>query len=137
MQPLRPVRPGGAPPGRPRRRRVGGGGHDLARAEGAQRVGALGPGHRGDGRAAQHRELHTEAADAAGGAGHEDLGAEQRRAFRARLYADGSSYDPHVWTRAAAWAAAFAALMAPGSPLHPVAEHTARQLVLDAEAGAL
>ena len=62
---------------------------------------------------------------------------EQRRAFRARLNADGSPYDDAVWLRAAAWAAAFAALMAPGSPLHPVAEHTARQLVLDAEAGAL
>ncbi|GAA1875513.1 aminoglycoside phosphotransferase family protein [Lapillicoccus jejuensis] len=57
---------------------------------------------------------------------------QQRRAFRARLDADGTPYDPHVWTRAAAWAAAFAAAMEPGSPHRGVAEHTARQLVLDA-----
>ena len=49
--------------------------------------------------------------------------------FVARIDASGR-YDEHVWTRAAGWAAAMASAILPGTPLSPVAQHTAEQLTL-------
>jgi aminoglycoside phosphotransferase (APT) family kinase protein len=55
------------------------------------------------------------------------FGAADRARFMA-VIDESHRYDPHVWTRAAGWAAALASAMAPGSPLEPVARHTAAQL---------
>lgn len=55
------------------------------------------------------------------------FGADDRARFVARIDASGR-YDPHVWTRAAGWAASFASAMQPGSALEPVAHHIAREL---------
>lgn len=40
-------------------------------------------------------------------------------------------YDQDVWTRAAGWAASFASAIEAGTPLEPVARHTAEQLAAD------
>lgn len=57
------------------------------------------------------------------------FGPGDRARFVARVDAAGR-YDEHVWTRAAGWAAAFASAILPGTPLTPVAQHTAQQLTL-------
>lgn len=55
------------------------------------------------------------------------FGARDRQRFH-DLLTVGSLYDDAVWTRAAGWAAMFAALMGPGTVLHASARHMAAEL---------
>lgn len=57
------------------------------------------------------------------------FGPPERERFIARVDASGK-YDEHVWLRAAAWAASLAGAISPGTPMEPVARHTAFQLAL-------
>ena len=52
---------------------------------------------------------------------------KDRHRFTQRINA-ANRYDPHIWTRAAGWAASLASAIQPNTPMTPTALHTAAAL---------